>query len=222
MIDSDISGLLIDGIPGTGKSSVLAALLTNVSGFSDDNSLIVLNEFQTQRVLEHKFRLKTLTKEDSVRLLETHLNYILSLNENLKSSDWCNRNQTAHRIKVIFERFHFSHQFLYSDLKWSDFVHIDRAMKDLNFSFAALTISRDEIHKRLIDERRDNNNWMNYISRFGRNENEIVDSFSRMQEIFLESYEKSSLPKMLIDTSNKSTFETTNEIINFWKINSGF
>jgi len=217
---NNISGLIIEGIPGSGKTSILKTI-TNDKGFlaKTDGSYIILNEFQTQRVLEQKDKDGILTKKDNIELLQSHLNYLSDLNTRLVEAEWCRKNQAGHTIHVIFERFHLTHLFYYSHIIWEDIASFDEILRNLNFKLCALTAGREALADRLFEQRKEDNQWNNFIKRFGNSTEKIVDFFIRQQESLMQGYENSVLPKIIIDTSNKEIFQTTDEVLDFWLTN---
>lgn len=214
--DKNVSGLIIEGISGSGKTAILD-LLTKEQAFHNKNfiSRIVLSEHHTQRVLEQKERENKLCKEDNIDLLNSHVEYIKKINQKLKEIDWCDSKMSSQKLYYIFERFHFTHLLNYSYLKWDDLIEIDKMLAELNCKLCVLAIDRSTIEKRIITNRVNNLNWMKYIRRFGNSKNEIVDYFDNKQNKLLELAEKSVLPKIIIDTSIGTKEKSMKNILDF-------
>ncbi len=215
--ETNLSGLILEGIPGSGKSSVLKEILKNPK-FQERNSesLLVLNEHQTQRVLEQKERDGVLKKSDHTELLNCHLAYIQRINDSLEPIKWCEKNSKHHRFNFIFERFHFTHLYYYDYLEWDDFALIDTALGAIGTKLCVLLIDRDTIIRRVIGERKNNSNWMNYIKRYGATDVDIVNYFVDRQEQMLKYIYNSSLESVFINTNNTGAEETAEQICNFW------
>ena len=107
MSDWNMSGLILEGISGTGKTTLINSML-RTNSFTEKTYLssIILSEHHTQRVLEKKEREQGLTREDNIRLLNSHVNYISSLYSQLDQMSWCRKKSTAMRIPYLLERFH--------------------------------------------------------------------------------------------------------------------
>lgn len=208
-------GLLLEGICGTGKTTLLHSL-QRAERFTDRTypSSIVLSEHQTQRVLEYKERVDGLVVADNLALLEQHVAYFEALQHHLDEMVWCNNGQTAMRIPYILERFHFTHVYHYSHMAWEDVAEIDRRLGELNCKLCVLTIDDAVLEERIISSR--NASWRRYISRFGKTDAEIIAYYSEQQNLLRALFEKSVLEKMMIDTTKASVRETLRKVIDFW------
>ncbi|MEW6711039.1 MAG: hypothetical protein AB1403_14525, partial [Candidatus Riflebacteria bacterium] len=101
----NISGLLLEGISGSGKTAVLSEVLGSERFLRRPfMSSLVLTEHQTQRVLERKEREEGLSIADNLNLLNQHLTYIEQGNEGLERMQWCNPSSKAMKMPFILER----------------------------------------------------------------------------------------------------------------------
>ena len=81
----NLSGLILEGTCGSGKTSIFQALLrSNRFVRRTFPSVVVLSEHQTQRVLEQKEREEGLKREDNISLLEGHVSYLERLRDRLE------------------------------------------------------------------------------------------------------------------------------------------
>ena len=213
----NISGLILEGISGTGKTAIFSEIVrTTLFTEKPYLSSIILSEHQTQRILEKKFREQGLTREDNLSVLNTHVNYLESLNERLDHMDWCNKKIVDMRIPYIFERFHLTHVYQYEHMKWKDVAEIDKRLVDLNGKLCLLLTDREKLAERLFNKPEPT--WHNYLKRFGSSEEEIVEHFYGQQDELLELAEKSNLPVIRIDTSKKGIKKTVSEIFSLWDL----
>lgn len=213
----NVSGLILEGVSGTGKTVVFDKILKN-SRFVNRSfhSSIVLSEYHTQRILEKKDRQNELTVEDNLTLLDGHVTYIDSINRYLEQMDWCEEKATDMRVPYLFERFHLTHVYQYPHMDWKKVQNIDDRLVNLNCKLVILKADSNVLGERLFGK--PEKSWQNYLKRFGETEEEIVDNFAGQQKELLEIAEKSALISRIIDTSNSKTDEIVEEIMDFWGI----
>lgn len=214
----NISGLILEGISGTGKTAIFDRLV-RTTPFVEKNHLtsIILSEHHTQRILEKKDREQGLTIDDNISLLNNHVTYLESLSERLEMMDWCDKNMTDMRVPYIFERFHLTHAYQYDHLSWEDVEVIDKRLAALNGHLCLFTTNKDQLSERLF--RKPDPSWHSYLRRFGNSRDEIVDHFLQQQDSLLEFSERSVLRKRIIDTSTADVEEIAKEILEFWDLN---
>jgi thymidylate kinase len=214
-IQWNVSGLILEGISGTGKTEILKTILRSdrfvKKGFL---SSYIMSEHQTQRVLEKKDREEGLTIADNLSLLNEHLENIERLTKRLDAMEWCRCKQTAMRIPYILERFHFTHVYQYDHMGWGDVIPVDERLEELNARAVILTADRSLLAERIFTGR--DAMWRNYISRFGKTEDEILDHFERRQEELKAMVQKSLLPVAFFDTTEDSPETVAEKIMDFW------
>ena len=208
----NISGLILEGISGTGKTTILHAL-TRSERFIQ-NSAIVLSEHHTQRVLERKEREEGLVVADNVQLLEQHVSYLESLRDRLHQMDWRQNNRTNMRVPYLLERFHFTHVCHYVHMSWPDVEEIDCRLATLNCKVCLLTMDKAMIEQRVIHER--DAAWRNYLRRYGETDEEIVDYYAGQQEMMCDLCAKSALDTLIVDTTGTDISRSTEKIMDFW------
>lgn len=211
----NISGIILEGICGSGKTAILKKLLRCPRFVAKTyDSSIVLSEHQTQRVLERKEREAGLTVDDNLGLLDQHVSYLEGLAERLATMHWCDNKKTNMRIPYILERFHFTHAAHYAHVDWHDVEAIDSRLAQLNCGLCLLTIDEARMEQRIIDSR--NSGWLNYVSRFGKTNAEIIGHYKRQQDLFLEMAKETGLPAIVLNTTAMSLSEAVDRVLNFW------
>ncbi len=211
----NISGLILEGVCGTGKTSILRAILHSKAYIQKPYlTSLVLSEHQTQRVLESIDRLGTLTLRDNLALLEQHVGYLEALKKWLDAMEWCDPDIVAMRIPYLMERFHFTHVVDYDHVHWEDVTALDQRLAKCNCKLCLFTIDEATIEKRVIQDR--DPGWMSYIRQFGATNSEIVRHYSEQQEKMLHLCQLSALDSRIIDTSHRSLEDTLSEVLDYW------
>lgn len=208
MSNTNISGFIIDGIAGTGKTSALNVYLKNAPE-KDHLSNIILSEHQTLRVLEYE---KDKSTQTSQNLLNTHVTYLENLKHHLDKSDWLKRDRNAQKVSFILERFHFSHIYHFDHVDWQDVEEIDNRLKRLNTKLYLFTIKPSDIKSRIIDDYK-KSGWGDYLKTLGSSEDEIIDYFTKKQDLMLKLADKTKLEVIIVNTSKLSPNQAANKLI---------
>lgn len=189
-------GIIFEGIPGSGKTTLKSHLLRMIAG--RDCSAILLDESVTERSLEP---LKKATLEDSLRLLGD----ISGLLENFKNLS-C--KFTGNLLKLfILERFHWSHCL---DIAGPDhFAHyqpIEDTMHTLNTTVVLLTIGQASVLDRSVIRTRQTRplSWTRYLSTFGDTDEDVAGHYLNQQEQFFTLAGKTSLQVLHYDTTREN------------------
>ncbi len=212
----DVSGLIIEGICCTGKTTLVRAL-TRSAPFVQKTypSSVVLSEHHTQRVLERKESLEGLTPKDNVELLEFYLQFFEKIHERSSQMDWSARNRTNHRLPFLLERFHLTHVFHYG-LAWEHVQSIDERLAKINCKLCMLEINETDMEQRIILER--DKGWRKYVHKFGPSNIEIVDYYKGQQSLLRDLLQRTKLEWLRINTSEISVEETVSQVLTFWNI----
>lgn len=218
MDKTNVSGLILEGIAGTGKTTTLNSLLR--SSFWNDKPFLssqILSEHHTLRVLEKLNTTKKLKTADCVGLLDLHVRHIENIQGNLQQTDWLKRERTNQKFAYIFERFHLSHLYHFDQISWRNVSSIDQRLLKLNAHLCLFIIHPDDIQERIIEDY-EKAGWGDYLQSLGRNSSEIKAHFVRKQDELLVLASKSKLPTKIIDSSGVSKNQVLDEVITFWKL----
>ena len=209
-------GLILEGVSGSGKTTVLHALLRGERYLERGYlSSLVLTEHHTQRVLEPKQRREGLGVEDNVGLLRRHVETIRALEARLHQTDWAARGRTLHRFCYVLERFNLTHVCHYPHVAWGDVEDVDGALAGLGCKLCLLTADGSVLEERVTDARK-NPEWRRQLASLGADRRQVVDHLVAQQEGFLEVCRASSMPFIVVDTSRTRAAEAAEEISAFW------
>jgi adenylate kinase len=210
----NISGLIIEGVCGTGKTAVLRELLRSDAFLNRPFvSSIVFSEHQTQRVLEQKERTEGLEPGDNIGLLEGIVEMLESMNGKLNKTDFLKRKRVDQKLVYVLERFHLTHACDYDHMKWNMVKGVDTRLRKLNAKLCVLKAQDEVIGDRIMRNR--DPCWVDYLRRFGSTREEIVGHFVEAQQEMLRMSELTSLPVIVIDTTNSKPEDVANQIIGF-------
>ena len=212
------TGLILEGIAGTGKSTAIRSLLVSEAWIKKGHiSSIVLSEHQTQRVLEANEKLGPLQVQDHQILLSKIVSMLEQFNSGLQAMDWSARNRQAHKLPFLLERFHFTHVFHYPGMTWEDVDDIDARLAVLNAKVCMLTINPVVMKQRIVWDT-NKNGWQSFLQRFGKSDDEIIEHFIIQQEHLIRLTKLTRLPCRIIDTSNTPTQRVVEEMLDFWAL----
>jgi thymidylate kinase len=213
MTNTNASGIILEGIAGTGKTTLLRALLdSNAWSTKSHMSSIVLTEHQTLRVLESRRDNNSYNKSDSINLLSKHASYIHYLKTNLDNTEWLQRDRTNQQVSFIFERFHLSHVYHYEQLEWRDVETVDNTLKDLDAKMFIFTIDENDIQERIIDDY-EKAGWKDYLGTLGNTDDEIIAHFVQKQNELLDLAKLTAIPFEIINTSILSQSEVLKLVV---------
>lgn len=189
-------GLILEGIPGVGKSTLLEKLKEDVNQHIKAPSSFIFAEEITQRVLEKDFNNGKTDKSHHVELLEDIISPLENYQERLFK-----RGFDDLQFFYILERFHLTHASYYSYLSWEDFKDIDKRLENLGAKLCLLRMEPEVFIERIIHRR--GAFWKRYLSRYGKTEREIKNHYIKQQKDIEKLAEKTNLPFLLLDTTQK-------------------
>ena len=202
-------GLIIEGIPLTGKTSLLTglqkhSLFLNYAAISK----LIYSEDLTQRILEKDYNRGFLDKSANINLLMSITTHLQAQKEMLQ------RRGFSNHLLFILERFHLTHATYYPYLTWPDVEPIDQILKCLNTKLILLTVDRQTFKTRLLE--RSNTGFMSYIQRYGSNKDMILDHYMQSQDHYLNLAYKSSLETKIIDSVAYPVVIVLENALDFW------
>lgn len=212
-----MNGLILEGIAGSGKSTMLRALIAHECWTRKPYlSSIVLSEHQTQRVLEAKERRVGLQIADHLDLLAEIVGMLEQFNRRLLQMDWAERRRDGQKLAYVLERFHLSHVYHYPGMAWDYVQPIDRRLFPLNAKVCILTLEKHVVRQRILGDTK--KLWKTYLETIGSSEEEILAHFWRQQEQLMQLCALTCLPCLVIDTSVRPVESMVEEIFAFWRL----
>lgn len=208
-------GLLIEGIPGTGKSTLIRAIVRHQQFLDrEDTSCLVFGEEMTQRTLEMRTQSGQISPEDHFELLGELLTLLERQQERFAERGW-DGIKGKKRIPYLLERFHLTHASYYPYLRDRDFSMVENRLARLDARGCLLTIEREVMQQRII-ESRPFSPWRAYISRYGKTDDEIVEHYWREQEEMKQRAAASCLPWIVVDTTAGRWDELVPKLLSHW------
>ncbi len=192
-----MNGLIIEGIVGSGKTSLLRHILGY--GVFLPRTTLVLTEHETERPLEP---LSSANLRQSLELLQHWIKTISRL-EVPHSPSPCSDTESQHPLFLI-ERFHFSHCMdIVSPDRFEEYASVESALAEFSAHIILLTIPRDHILERSIRSTSRNRgvSWRQYLQTLGANESAQAEHYRIQQEGFSELAARTRLPVTVRDTS---------------------
>ncbi|MBI5297333.1 MAG: hypothetical protein HY869_17785 [Chloroflexi bacterium] len=216
-MNRDVSGLIVEGICGAGKTALVHAL-TQSAPFVQKSYLssIVISEHHTSRILEQKLSREGLVPADHLEVLEFYVQFFEQVSERSSRMDWSARNRTNHRFPFLLERFHLTHVFHYG-LDWEYVRPIDVRLAKLNCKLCILEVDEADMEQRIILER-NNAGWQQFLRQFGNSNLEIVEYYKKQQELLFNLLPRTRMEWLKINTSRACMDEIVPQVLSFWDI----
>ena len=179
-----MSGLIIEGVAGTGKSTLFEKL--KMSKRSPRWKLKFISEEETLGELFSEMRDRSVPHSTHVQRLQKILNRI----------------ETAGTECFVLERFH--HSFYALGIEWELLEPIDRALANLSFTTVLLDLDDELFDVRCFDRpEKSKSEWQEgFIQLYGTRA-KAVAAFKESQNRRRESLQLSEIPSHLINTSTQ-------------------
>lgn len=184
-----MQGIILEGIPGSGKTLLLQAFLRELPELHS-GPLWIATEHLTERVLEPFSEKKS---DQAVRHIENHLQVL----ERMAQWESQAPKGKSSGLVCLLERFHLSVFTHISGIKPKKFQEWEERLKTLNFSLIFLRVDPPKILTQSVKDTilRREKCWSNYLFTLGDSQTDIASYFSSEQESFRESYNRSELSK---------------------------
>ena len=188
------NALLVEGIPGIGKSTLIDAMIrrhVTLAEARQVRTLVHLCQAHTLGPLASAEDAGTLTTNDNL----SHLERIVSIIEWLQRSVQDHKRQSCF---VLIDTLHLTHCLRPGVMTWEDASAFDLRLASLGCRLLVLRAGAEVVWERSIKARTTWSFLRNYMSKFGRTDEELHKYFMYEQEQFAGMFEKSAMPKMLM------------------------
>jgi len=204
--------LLVEGIPGIGKSTLIDALIRRHVVSAEPRrirTLIHLSQAHTYGPLAAAEDAGTLTVEDNSRHLESVVGYVEWLHA-------CVADHARPSCFVLIDTLHLTHCLRPGVLTWADAEAFDRRLAAIGCRLLLLQASAEVVWERSIKARTDWSFLREYAAKFGRTDEELQRYFLGEQERFARLFRQSKLAKLFMP--NDGDLEgVAGEAYRFWR-----
>ena len=198
--------LLIEGIPGAGKTTLVKSLLTNYIGQNEKiRTLIYLGQSHTYDPLVSDEENFYAGKEEN----QIHLEKIFDLL--CWHSSVINKNKTNRKGFCVIDTLHITHCFRPGSISWKDVMEYDRQLADINCKLIFLKALPQTILNRSIIPRskRDELYLSKYQKRYGNSLEKVHEYYMDEQDKMEELIKLSALRKITLHS--EETLQTNTD-----------
>jgi thymidylate kinase len=204
--------LLVEGIPGIGKSTLVDALVRRHVSTAQPRkirTLVHLAQTHTYGPLAAREDAGTLAVRDNV----AHLERIAMLLEWLHAGVQHPRHPSCY---VLIDTLHLTHCLRPGIVRWADVEDVDRRFAVIGCKLLVLSAGDQVVRERTIDARRETQFLSEYARKFGRTADELHAHFMREGEVFAELYDRSAMPKLML-SNDGALGDVLDEVDSFWR-----
>ncbi len=208
---NQFKALLVEGIPGIGKSSLIDALIRqHVDGAEPRKirTFVHLAQSHTHGPLAKAEDVGTLTVYDN----QQHIERIVSIIEWLHA---CVQDQTIPKCFVLIDCLHLTHCVRPGVVTWSDVAEFDRRLAALGCKLLFLRVSSEIVWDRSIMARADWSFIRVYAAKFGKTHEELHRYFQSEQGKITSMFEQSVMPKRVMQNDGRLA-DVLTEAERFW------
>ena len=206
-----LHALLVEGVPGIGKSTLIDALIRRHVSSSDARrirSFFHLAQTHTYGPLAPAEDAGILTADANLQLLDRIAGMLEWLHHDLRHSD--------KPCFVLIDSLHLTHCLRPGVVTWSDVAPIDRRLAEVGCKLVLLTGGEETIRARTIQGRADSQFLTEYARKFGRTHDELHAHFVGEQEEFVRMFAQSKLRKRVFE--NDGGLDTiVADVFGFWQ-----
>ena len=185
--------VLVEGVSGIGKSTLIATLLRQY-----------IRQNKALRTLLHLTQAHTYgplaPDEDDISLtVEQNISHLQSICSMLS---WCIqslRDEKKPKFYCIIDTLHITHCFRPGRVSWSDVMGIDQELASLKVKLIFLKANKESVWERGIWRRRDEQFITQYAQKFGNSLEEIFMYFIEEQAGMEEVMKKSMMDKLILN-----------------------
>jgi hypothetical protein len=210
------NALLVEGIPGIGKSSLIDALVrrhVNSARARQLRTVVHLCQAHTIGPLAAAEVAGTLTRDDNFN----HLEHVVSFVEWLYDSV---RDHSRASCFVLIDTLHLTHCLRPGVLAWQDVADFDRRLAATGCRLLVLEAAAEIVWERSIKARADWPFLTEYAVKFGRTHEELQEYWLGEQRQFGEMCGQSAMRTLLM--SNDGAVEgIIDEVYKFWRSGDG-
>ncbi len=193
-VSMPFSALLVEGVPGIGKSTLIDALLRRHVAAAQPRqvrTLVHLAQTHTFGPLAALSDAGTLTLADN----RAHLERIVGMMEWLHAGV----QHPAHPpCFVLIDTLHLTHCLRPGVVQWNDVAAFDDRLAALGCKLLLLRAEADVVRERSVDARWATAFVQEYAVKFGRTHDELHAHFLREQDRFAELFTRSAMPKLAL------------------------
>lgn len=211
----EFHAMLVEGVPGIGKSTLIDALIRRHVDSSDPRrirSFLHLSQTHTYGPLAPAEDRDSLSVDANLNLLDRIARSLEWLHADLRHSD--------KPCFVLIDSLHLTHCLRPGVLAWEDAVPIDRRLAEIGCKLLLLTGTPETIRSRTIQARADSQFLTQYAKKFGQTMEMIHAHFVGEQTQFLRMFGESVLEKRMFQ--NDGSLDTiVEDAYQFWTAEPG-
>jgi hypothetical protein len=213
-----MQGLLIEGISGAGKTTVLTGLRSRLPSLTQEAHLLFTEQY-TQRLVTSATE-KTGLYESVIKLLCHYVTFLEGLKRRYDVSIFSSHpRRVSIDVAFLFERFHLGQYILQGFEPDDAFSGLDDRLAVLGAKLVVLTIPENLIFERCVvsTQRFRGSGWKDYQAAWKLDNDGIVARYIDEQFNLLRLARMSAIPLQVIDTADQDWGRIQSEVFAFWQ-----